>query len=225
MKGANMAKRTKHYSNIGNRIRDLRNENSLTQKQLGEMVNKSESTVRMWELGYSEPDIDTLGILSNIFSVRIDYITGKEKEHTFDIFSIDGITPVKTKKLPVLGSVACGEPIFAQEEYQGYISVDEDIKADFCLLAKGNSMINAGIKDGSIVFVKKQPTVDNGQIAVVLIEDEATLKRVYFDEINKRLILNPCNDAYSPIIIDNEQLKTGQIRILGKAIACQFKVR
>ena len=220
-----MAKRTKHYSNIGNRIRDLRNENSLTQKQLGEMVNKSESTVRMWELGYSEPDIDTLGILSNIFSVRIDYITGKEKEHTFDIFSIDGITPVKTKKLPVLGSVACGEPIFAQEEYQGYISVDEDIKADFCLLAKGNSMINAGIKDGSIVFVKKQPTVDNGQIAVVLIEDEATLKRVYFDEINKRLILNPCNDAYSPIIIDNEQLKTGQIRILGKAIACQFKVR
>ncbi len=220
-----MAKRTKHYSNIGNRIRDLRNENSLTQKQLGEMVNKSESTVRMWELGYSEPDIDTLGLLSNIFSVRIDYITGKEKEHTFDIFSIDGITPVKTKKLPVLGSVACGEPIFAEEEYQGYISVDEDIKADFCLLAKGDSMINAGIKDGSIVFVKKQPTVDNGQIAVVLIEDEATLKRVYFDEINKRLILNPCNDAYSPIIIDNEQLKTGQIRILGKAIACQFKVR
>ena len=220
-----MPKRTKRYSNIGSKIRELRNKCNLTQKELGDKVNKSESTVRMWELGYSEPDIDTLTLLSNIFSTRIDYITGKDGKESFDIFSIQGIEPIKTKQLPVLGSVACGEPIWAEEEYQGYVSCNENINADFCLLAKGDSMINAGIKDGSIVLVKKQPTVDNGQIAVVLIEDEATLKRVYFDDKNKRLILNPENSAYTPIIIENDQLQSGQVRILGKAVACQFKIR
>lgn len=190
----------------------------------------SSGSVTWWKKG-KVPHNSTLKRIADYFGITVGYFTGDDDmpvptpRDTFDIFSIPGIKPVKTKKLPVLGSVACGEPIFAEEEYQGYISVDEDINADFCLLAKGDSMINAGIKDGSIVFVKKQPTVDNGQIAVVLIEDEATLKRVYFDDVNKRLILNPCNDAYTPIIIDNEQLKTGQVRILGKAIACQFKVR
>ncbi len=210
------------------KIQELLKEQNRNKKELCEYLNVSPTNFGNWVSGRNVSFMKYTHAIASFFDVSVDYLLGntdKQKEDDFDIFSISGITPVKTKKLPVLGSVACGKPIFAEEEYQGYISVDEDINADFCLLAKGDSMINAGIKDGSIVFVKKQPTVDNGQIAVVLIEDEATLKRVYFDDVNKRLILNPCNDAYSPIIIENEQLITGQIRILGRAIACQFKVR
>jgi len=206
-------------------LKCLRKSKRLSQTELADMLNVSKSTISMYELGNREPSFDMLQQIATQFGVSIDYLLGKETDNTQDIFTVAGISPIKKKKLPILGSVACGEPIFAEEEYQGYVSCNENVNADFCLLAKGDSMINAGIKDGSIVFVKKQPTVDNGQIAVVLIEDEATLKRVYFDSENKRLILNPCNDAYSPIIIDNEQLQSGQVRILGKAVSCQFKVR
>jgi len=216
---------------ISERLKFLRKQRKITQEELAKNINVERSSVGKYETG-TTPSMEILVRISNYFGVSIDFLLGKSQEQTVkepyiehDIFAIPGIEPIKKKRLPVLGSVACGEPIFADEEFQGYISCNDDINADFCLLAKGDSMINAGIKDGSIVFVKKQPTVDNGQIAVVLIEDEATLKRVYFDSENKRLILNPCNDAYSPIIIDNEQLQSGQVRILGKAVSCQFKVR
>jgi repressor LexA len=134
--------------------------------------------------------------------------------------SVDARVPTA----PLLGEVACGTPIFAEENLDGYASYDGDVAADFCLYAKGDSMIDAGIRDGSIVFIKSQPIVDNGQIAVVLIEDEATLKRVYFDKDNKRMILNPANPAYAPIIVDSAQIECGNVRILGKAVMCQFKV-
>ena len=205
------------------RLKSIRKAKNITQTELAELLNISKSTIGMYEVGSREPNFEILKNLADFFNVSVDYLLGNEDE--LDVFSLSGVTQIKKKKLPILGSVACGEPIFADEEYQGYISCNDDINADFCLLAKGDSMINAGIKDGSIVFVKKQPTVDSGQIAVVLIDDEATLKRVFFDNENKRLILNPENSAFAPIIIDNEQLQSGQVRILGKAVACQFKVR
>lgn len=205
------------------RLKSIRKAKNITQTELAELLNISKSTIGMYEVGSREPNFEILKNLADFFNVSVDYLLGNEDE--LDVFSLSGVTQIKKKKLPILGSVACGEPIFADEEYQGYISCNDDINADFCLLAKGDSMINAGIKDGSIVFVRKQPTVDSGQIAVVLIDDEATLKRVFFDNENKRLILNPENSAFAPIIIENEQLQSGQVRILGKAVACQFKVR
>ena len=216
---------------ISERLKFLRKQRKITQEELAKSINVERSSVGKYETG-TTPSMEILVRISNYFGVSVDFLLGKTQEPNLnehynerDIFSIPGIETIKKKKLPILGSVACGEPIFADEEYQGYISCNDDINADFCLLAKGDSMINAGIKDGSIVFVKKQPTVDSGQIAVVLIDDEATLKRVFFDNENKRLILNPENSAFAPIIIENEQLQSGQVRILGKAVACQFKVR
>lgn len=208
-------------------LKTLRKNKGVTQIELAKLFNVSKSTISMYELGEREPNFEILEKLAQYFNVSIDFLLGKSdnRELNFDPFSVQGITHIKRKKLPILGSIACGEPIWAEQEFDGYISVDEDIQADFCLHAKGDSMIGAGIKDGSIVLVKSQPTVDNGQIAVVLIENEATLKRVYFDESNKRLILNPCNDAYSPIVVDHDQMQSGQVRILGKAVACIFKVR
>ena len=175
----------------------------------------------------ANPTMGKITMLSMYFNVSREFLLGESDNrggYIKDIMDINGVHPVKRKSLPILGSIACGAPIFAEENLDGYVSCDGDINADFCLYAKGDSMIDAGIRDGSIVFIKSQPTVDNGQIAVVLIDDEATLKRVYFDKDNKRMILNPANPAYAPIIVDSTQIECGNVRILGKAVMCQFRV-
>ena len=218
-----MAKRTKIYSNIGENIKSLRKKANLTQNELSKKVNKSESTIRMWELGYSEPDIDTLQILSSIFETPIDYITGNAKSNTFNYSTLPGYIPYKTQKIPFIGNIACGKPIFAEEDFNGYIDAIEGIQADFCLQAKGDSMINARILDGDIVFIKKQETVYNGEIAVVIIEDEATLKRVYYYPDKNTLILKPENSNYEDMIYTGEELNS--ITILGKAVAFQSIIR
>ena len=123
------------------------------------------------------------------------------------------------RRLPILGEIACGEPIFASEDHDAYILAGEDIDADFCLRAKGESMIGARILDGDLVFIRSQPQVDNGEIAAVLIGDEATLKRVYYYPQQNRLMLNAENPAFAPLIYIGDELE--QIKILGKAVAFQ----
>ena len=122
-----------------------------------------------------------------------------------------------------MGDIACGKPIFAEESYDGYIDIEEGINADFCLRAKGDSMIGARIMDGDIVIVKKQDMVQNGEIAVVLIDDEATLKRAYFYPDKNKLVLSPENPKYEPLVYIGEELNS--IRILGKAVAFQSIIR
>ena len=109
-----------------------------------------------------------------------------------------------------------GEPIYADEDKESYVMADMDINADFCLTAKGDSMINARINDGDIVFIRKMPMVNNGDIAAVIIDDEATLKRVYYYPEKNKLILSPENPEYEPLVYINEELN--DIRILGKAV-------
>ena len=123
------------------------------------------------------------------------------------------------RRLPILGEIACGEPIFASEDHDAYILASEDIDADFCLRAKGESMIGARILDGDLVFIRSQPQVDNGEIAAVLIGDEATLKRIYYYPQQNRLMLNAENPAFAPLIYIGDELE--QIKILGKAVAFQ----
>ena len=132
-----------------------------------------------------------------------------------------GISRIRVKRFPMLGDIACGEPITANREYETYVEASDTLNADFCLTAKGDSMINARIFDGDIVFIKEQPTVENGEIAAVLIENEVTLKRAYFYE--NRLELRPENPTYSVLNFEGEQLNT--IRIIGKAVAFQSYIR
>lgn len=134
-----------------------------------------------------------------------------------------GIRPIKLKKFPMLGEIACGQPIFCNEEFETFAEASADIDADFCLTAKGDSMINARIFDGDIVFVKKAPIVNNGEIAAVIIDDEATLKRVYYYPDKNKLILNPENPKYEPLVYMNEELN--HILILGRAVAFMSRVR
>ena len=132
-----------------------------------------------------------------------------------EILSIPGIQPMpKLVKKPLLGTIACGEPILAVENIEDYLLVPDNIHCDFLLQCKGDSMTGARILDGDIVGIRQQEDVENGEIAAVLIGDEATLKRVY-KRANK-LILQAENPAYEPLVYVNGELD--EVRIIGKAV-------
>ena len=126
------------------------------------------------------------------------------------------------RSLPILGRIACGEPIFASEERESYALAGGGVDADFCLMAKGDSMTGARIYDGDIVFIRRQDTVNDGEVAAVIIGDEATLKRVYYYPDEEKLVLSPENPKYAPLVYVGEELAV--IKILGKAVAFQSKV-
>ncbi len=174
---------------------------------------------------------DKLAKIANFFDVSIDYLLGNVSEPFFyldnerilrDINSYysdsvvpDGFSPIpETEKKPLVGRIACGDPILAESNIESYVDVPKGKGIDFCLTCKGDSMIEAGIFDGDIVYIKKQPEVENGEIAAVRIENEATLKRVYV--YSDYVMLQPANSSYQPIVISKE--KMNDITIEGKAV-------
>lgn len=135
---------------------------------------------------------------------------------------IDNIIPMpQMRKVPLIGSIACGAPILAEEHIEEYIDIPKHISADFALTCKGDSMINARIFDGDIVYIRQQDTVDNGEIAAVLIDTEATLKRVQLFE--DHISLEPENPQYRPLVYWGEDMNN--VRILGKAMAFTSAIR
>ncbi|MBO5300507.1 MAG: helix-turn-helix domain-containing protein [Clostridia bacterium] len=206
------------------RIKELRKKHKITAKQLGEIINVAESTMSLYENGKREPDYETLVKIADYFKVSTDYLLGRNESPISDILpSADNIFRIEKKRFPLLGEIACGEPIYADEEHESYILAGSDLEADFCLRAKGDSMINARILDGDIVFIKKTPMVNNGEIAAVIIDEEATLKRVYYYAESAKLILTPENPKYEPLVYVGEELNS--IRIIGKAVAFHSVVR
>ena len=198
----------------------LRKREGLSQKSLADKIGVSRSAIGMYETGEREPDFETLEALADTFNVNIDTLLGKPDERAI---TFSNIFPIETKRFPLLGNIACGEPIFADEHFEAYVSAGASIDADFCLRAKGDSMIGARIQDGDIVFIRKQEMVTDGEIAAVLVEDEATLKRVYYDRDAGVLQLFAENPQFKTMRFSGEELN--KIRILGKAIAFQSDVK
>ena len=203
-----------------NRVKELRKKSGYSQQKLAKILNVHQTAISQWETERTSPDIDIASKMAAVFGVSLDYLLGREEQ---DFMTVDNIFPMKTKKVPLLGDIACGEPIWAEEQRGEFVSVSDDIDADFCLRAKGDSMTGARIYDGDIVFIRRQPTVENGEIAAVIIDNEATLKRVYFYRDKNKLVLSPENPAYEPLVYIGSELE--EIRILGKAIAFQSIVR
>ena len=207
--------------NIGERIRNRREELGLTQDELAKKLGyKSRSSVNKVETS-RELSNKKVRQYADALDCSPAYLMGWEEKDNNK--TISNIFPITTHKLPVLGEIACGVPKFANESRETYVDAGTDIKADFCLKAKGNSMVNARIMDGDIVFIKKQPIVENGEIAAVAIDDEATLKRFYRDEETETVTLVAENPAYPPMVFTKENQK--QLYILGKAIAFQSDVK
>ncbi len=207
----------------GERIKNAREKKGYSQTELANLLGyRSRSSVNKMEADERDIPKSIIQKLAEILDVTPSYLMGWEKtpEDTESLESLmskfDNIRPIKLKKFPLLGEIACGQPIFAEEDRESFIMADMDIDADFCLTAKGDSMINARIQDGDIVFIKEMPMVDNGEIAAVIIDDEATLKRVYYYPEKNKLVLQAENPKYEPWVYVNEELN--EIRILGKAV-------
>lgn len=210
---------------LAKRIKLKREELGYTQEDLAKSLGMNKSTIQRYENGnIKKIKLPVVDAIAQTLKVNPSWLVGKTNEETneIEISNIDNIFKIEKKKIPLLGEIACGEPIYADEDRESYVMCGTDIDADFCLKAKGDSMINARIMDGDIVFVKKQPIVDNGEIAVVLIDDEATLKRFYYDKEASIVRLVAENPAYKTMVYSGDELN--EIRILGKAVAFQSDV-
>lgn len=205
--------------NVKDIIRNRRLELSMTMKEVAERVGVSEATVSRWESGDIENmRRDKIAALAKALQMPPAVIMGWDDA---SIPSYPNIRPIAKKRYPVLGSVACGKPIYMAEEKEVYVDTTTDVKADFILIAKGDSMTGARINDGDLVFVRQQPEVENGEIAVVAIDDEATLKRFY--KYNDMILLKAENPEYKDMVYTPEDHK--EVRVLGKAVAFQSYVR
>lgn len=194
----------------------------------------------MYERGEREPGFETLEAIADYFNVDMDYLLGKSDhrnkmewldtiDQSVDLevlrsqIKFERLFPLEKKKFRMIGEVACGTPIVANEEFELYVEAGADIQADCCLKAKGDSMTGARIFDGDIIFIRNQEMVQNGEIAAVIIEDEITLKRVYYYPEKETLILKAENPAYEDFIYIGEELN--HIRIFGKAVAFQSDIK
>lgn len=206
---------------FSDKLKKLRKEKKITQEKLASIIGVERSSIGKYESTNVMPSLDVLNRISNYFGVSVDYLIGNDTAQSYPV--IGNIFPIEKKKIPLLGEIACGKPIFANEERESYVVSGTDICADFCLKARGDSMIGARILDGDIVFIKRTDTVNNGEIAAVIIDDEATLKRVYYYPDKGKLVLNSENPQYEPLVYVGDELN--QIHILGKAVAFQSDVR
>ena len=197
----------------GERMRLRRKELGLSAEKVAERLGVSPATVYRYENGDIEKmPGNILEPISRILHTTPAALMGWEETPTLP----DNIIPVPAmQKVPLLGTIACGEPILAVENVEREVDVPEHIRADFALRCKGDSMINARIFDGDIVYIRQQPTVEDGQIAAVLIGDEATLKRVHY--FPDHIVLAAENPTFRPRVYWGEEMES--VRILGLAVA------
>lgn len=178
----------------------------------------SKSMISKWENRKEEPSrFHDVGAIADIFGVTADYLIGLTDERYDKNPNVKGY-----KRIPLLGSIAAGVPILAQQNIEDYDYVPGNLHVDFCLRVKGDSMINARIFDGDTVYIRKQPDVENGEVAAVLIDGEsATLKRVYKN--NGTVILHAENPNYKDMVFAKKDMR--QVVIIGKAIRFSSEVR
>ena len=161
-------------ASVADRIKQAREKSGITQVDLAVKIGVSKQTLYKCENGViTNIPSDKIEQIAELTGVSPAYLMGWVEDTPSDLPS--NVLPITKKKFPLLGSIACGEPIFADEDFEGYVEAG----------ANGDSMIGARIHDGDIVFIKQQSLVENGQIATVLIDDEATLKCFYYDRANQ----------------------------------------
>lgn len=212
---------------LGDLIKEYRREHGYSMDQFAKMSGLSKAYISILERNVNPvnnkpviPSLETIKAVAQAinmdFNDVIAVLDGNQPVSLKDEPEIpQGFEPMpKMKKVPLIGAIACGDPITAMENREGEIDVPEDIRCDFALRCKGNSMIGAGIHDGDAVYIHIQPEVENGEIAAVRIGDEATLKRVYLH--TDYIELRPENAAYESIIRRREEMN--DVHIEGKAV-------
>ena len=202
-------------------LKERRLQLNLTLKEVAAKVGVSEATVSRWEGGQiANMKRQYIAAYAAALQTTPGFImTGKEEQETDTARRAVSIPPgfmplPRMVKKPLVGRIACGEPITAEQNIEKYVDVPEDVHCDFCLECEGDSMIDVGIHDRDVVYIRIQPEVENGEIAAVRIGDEATLKRVY--KYPGQVVLQPANPKYAPLIRAGEAIN--EMKILGKAV-------
>ena len=199
--------------------------------ELARRTGLSKARISQYVNGVFTPKSDAVLLMAEALKVSELWLLGKSTDMTPAVPTVprssipcpDNVAPLQLCRYPILGDIACGLPILAEEDRnRGYVTAAETT-ADFCLTAKGDSMIDARIFDGDEVFIQQTDLVNNGEIAAVVVDNEATLKRVYYYPDEEKLVLTAENPAYEPLVFVGAELES--IHILGRAVAFQSKVR
>ena len=219
---------------LGDRIKERRLELEMTQGDVAKEIGVATSTIQRYETdSIGKIKLPVVEAIARVLRVSPDWLIGKSDEKEvqsisfFDYASIPTLMPLpKTREVPRLGTIACGEPILAQENIEDYDKAPEGVNCDFTLKCKGDSMIGARINNGDIVYIRYQEEVENGEIAAVLVDDStdessATLKRVYLYE--NQIVLQAENPKYQPLVFTGEEMN--KVRIIGKAVAFLSEVQ
>lgn len=221
----------KNNIEIGQRIKHARLKAKLNQEELGKKLGVHKSTVSRWEKGIVDNiNLATVSKLSEVLKVSEAWLSGKDVPMELpDIAKYPGIKNIhplpKSRRFPVIGAIACGTPIEAVEEYAETLDFPDEIDADVLLRCRGDSMTPA-YHDGDYVFIRRQPTVENGQIAAVYVKDgaewDATLKKVIMYPEKNMIVLRPLNADYEDMIFTGEE--RADLEVFGIAVAIYRKV-
>lgn len=212
---------------LGELIKEYRRTHDISQRQFASLCGLSNGYISMIEQNKNPktqqpltPSIPALNKIASILGYTLDELLTIADDMPVtlsDSPTPSNITPLpKIKKVPLIGTIACGTPILAVEDATTFVSAPEGYDIDFALTCKGDSMINARIFDGDIVYIRQQPIVENGEIAAVIIGEEATLKKVFYSPNSNRIVLQACNPMYSDLVFSDAELD--EITILGKAV-------
>lgn len=208
---------------FGDKLRELRKSNGYSMDRLAELYNKkfngklNKSTISRYENGLQEPIFTAVKNFAEMFNVTTDYLTVTNPLPK----NMTPYNPVM-HKIPILGHIAAGMPIFAEEHIEGYTYTEHNGGAEyFALKVNGDSMTAANIPDGSLVIVRRQPSVENGEIAAVRVNDEnATIKRFKQEKNIIQLIPQSYNPNHQIQIYD---LKKDSIEVVGKIVECKVE--
>ena len=188
------------------KIRFYRKLRGISQEALADKLGyKSFTTIQKWEDGTSSPPIGTVKKVAKILGVTIEELTSDDNHSSEpDVTGITNLLTPASRPIPILGDICAGEGTWCEENFEGHFFIDSSVKADFCVRVRGDSMIDAGIFNGDLAFIKKTYDYTNGKIYAVRINSdcEAVLKKVFWQE--DTIILNPCNADYEPIVTDAE---------------------
>lgn len=188
---------------IPDNIKRLRVTHGLTQSELGKIAGVSDKAIWTWENGTAEPRMGAIQKIADHFNIKkSDLIEDHSSDP--DLTGISNISFPASRPIPILGNICAGEGTWCEENFEGHFFIDSSVKADFCVRVRGDSMIDAGIFNGDLAFIKKTYDYTNGKIYAVRINSdcEAVLKKVFWQD--DTIILNPCNADYEPIVTDAE---------------------
>ncbi len=211
--------------NLGERIKSARKLSKMTQSELAHKCGVADITIRQYESGKRQPRLDQLERIAAALGVPAAQLligppTAESKELSSSAAPID---PAHFHRIPILGYISAGLPLYAEEHIEGYTYTDLNGGAEyFALKVKGDSMNGLGINDGYQIIVRRQDEVENGEVAVVLVGDEdATVKRFYATASTVTLMPQSTNPAHQPQLYD---LKKTSIKVLGKVVKVEFSL-